>query len=344
MVEERPDVIDVLLLRDDQHPLLALAEHDLVGRHAGFPARDVVQVEDRPGPALGAAFHDRAGKPRGTEVLQTDDPVAMLRGELVAGLHQQLLHERVAHLDSRPHLLEACLRVRTAGEPAGPVDPVTAGVRPGKEQDVAFTLRLRAQQLLRLRHAHAHRVDERVAVVGLGEDDFAANRGDAEAVAIAADAPDDAIEQVLVLRVVRRAEAEGIEDGDRVGAHREDVADDAADTGRGALVRLDSRRVVVRFDLHHDAEAVADVDGARVFRAHLGEDVVAAGWEQLQERFAVLVAAVLAPERAEHPELDFVGLASELLDQEVVFSAGKRDGIEGGLVYWHAGYGSGREG
>ena len=49
----------------------------------------------------------------------------------------------------------------------------------------------------------------------------------------------------------------------------------------------------------------------------------------------VLVAAVLAPERAEHAEFDLVGLAAEAFDEEVVLGAGERDLVEGGLVYGH---------
>ena len=60
----------------------------------------------------------------------------------------------------------------------------------------------------------------------------------------------------------RVAEAQRVEDRDRAGAHREDVAQDAADAGRGALVRLHGRRVVVALDLERDREPVADRDHA----------------------------------------------------------------------------------
>ena len=88
-------------------------------------------------------------------------------------------------------------------------------------------------------------------------------------------------------------------------------------------------------DLHDDAHAVADVDGAGVLGAAAGEDVGALGGEQAEERLRVLVAAVLAPERAEHAELDFVRLAAEAFDDEVVFVAAEGDGVEDCLVYGH---------
>ena len=61
-----------------------------------------------------------------------------------------------------------------------------------------------------------------------------------------------------------RAEPQRVEERDGPGAHREDVADDAADARRGALVGLDERRMVVRLDLEDRGEAVADIHGARI--------------------------------------------------------------------------------
>ena len=47
-------------------------------------------------------------------------------------------------------------------------------------------------------------------------------------------------------------------------AHREDVAQNSADAGRRALVRLDIRRMVVALDFEHREPSVTDVDGAGV--------------------------------------------------------------------------------
>ena len=62
--------------------------------------------------------------------------------------------------------------------------------------------------------------------------------------------------------VVERAEPERVHERDGPGPHREDVADDPADAGGRALVRLDRGRVVVALDAQRDGEAVADVDDA----------------------------------------------------------------------------------
>ena len=66
---------------------------------------------------------------------------------------------------------------------------------------------------------------------------LAADVRDADAVAVVADAGDRALEVP-----VGRAEAQAVEERDRPGAHRDDVAEDPADAGRGALERLDGRR------------------------------------------------------------------------------------------------------
>ena len=64
--------------------------------------------------------------------------------------------------------------------------------------------------------------------------------------------------------VVNGAEPQGVHDGNRARAHGHDVPDDAADAGRGALVGLDIRRVVVALDLEGHCPAIADVDDTGV--------------------------------------------------------------------------------
>ena len=142
------------------------------------------------------------------------------------------------------------------------------------------------------------------------EDELAADRRDPDAVAVAADPADDAVDEVPRPRVGRVAEPERVEDGDRPGAHREDVAEDAADAGRGALVRLDRARMVVRLDLERDRQAVADRDDPGVL-ARPGDDAGARGRQRPEERLRALVRAVLAPHHAEHRQLELVRVAAE---------------------------------
>ena len=147
--------------------------------------------------------------------------------------------------------------------------------------------------------------------------------------------------------MVQVAEAERVHDGDRAGTHRHDVADDAADAGRGALVGLDVGRVVVRLDLEGHRPAVADVDDAGVLTdadeellAHLVGGVLA---PQLEVDLARLVGAVLAPHDGVHRELGdgraapddladvgvLVGLEAELGPR--LLDVGRRRGVLDGV-------------
>ena len=92
------------------------------------------------------------------------------------------------------------------------------------------------------------------------------------------------------------AEAEPVEERNRPGTHRDDVAQDPADAGRGALERLDRRRVVVRFGLERDRDALAEVDHPGVLSRPL-QHALAGRRQPLQEQRRMLVAAVLRPEQ-----------------------------------------------
>ena len=101
---------------------------------------------------------------------------------------------------------------------------------------------------------------------------------------------------------VERAEQQRVEQRDRARAHRDDVAHDAADAGRRALVGLDRARVRVRLDLEHGGDAVADVDGAGVLPG-ADEHGRALGRQRAQVDLRGLVRAVLRPHRRVHREL-----------------------------------------
>ena len=168
-------------------------------------------------------------------------------------------------------------------------------------------------------------------LVGLLEVDLAADRRHPDRVAVVADPAHGAVEQVARADRVELAEAEAVEDRDRAGADREDVAEDAADPGRRPLERFDRARVVVRLDLEGDRVAVADVDGAGVLaRPH--HHPLALGRQPPQQFARVLVGAVLGPEQAEHRQLDVVRLAAELLDDQPVLVVGQAELAVFGLL------------
>ena len=180
------------------HPLLALRDHDLERLHVRLAPRDRVEVDEdaRPGPVGG--LRRRAGDAAGAEVLEALDEPAL--DELEARLDEQLLGERVADLDGRP-LGRVVVGERRAGEDGRPADPVAPGRRAEQDDQVAGPGRGGERQQPLLEQADGHDVDERVARVGRVEDELAADRRHADAVAVAADAADDAVDEVPRPRV-----------------------------------------------------------------------------------------------------------------------------------------------
>src|SRR5262249_25617441 len=139
-------------------------------------------------------------------------------------------------------------------------DPVAAGRRAVEDDDVAGALRPRGLQPGRVEYADAHRVDEAVAGIGLVEDRRSADVRDADRVAVAPDTGDRALKLVI-----RGAEPQAVEESDRPRAHRDDVAENPADSCRGSLEGLDRGRVIVRLDLERHGDAFAEVEDAGVF-------------------------------------------------------------------------------
>ena len=164
----------------------------------------------------------------------------------------------------------------------------------------------------------AHRVDEAVLLVGVLEVDLAPHGGDADRVAVVADPGDRLLEQVARARgALDLAEAQRVEDRDRPRADREDVAQDPADAGGGALERLDRARVVVRLDLERARQPAAERHRAGVL-ARAEQQLPALDRQRAQQPLGVLVGAVLRPHQREDRELHLVGLALHVLDDELV--------------------------
>ena len=194
-------------------------------------------------------------------------------------------------------------------------DAVAARARTEQDHLVARARGVGQVDVLVPQDAEAQRVDQRVALVGGVEHQLAADVGQAEGVAVAADAGHDAVHHARGVGVVDGAEPQLVHDRDRARAHRDDVAHDAADARGRALVRLDVGRVVVRLDLERHRPAVADVHDARVL-ADADEQVLLHGVgglvaELAQVVLARLVRAVLRPHDRVHGELGGRGAAAE---------------------------------
>src|SRR5205823_1329005 len=122
---------------------------------------------------------------------------------------------------------------------------------------------------------------------GLVEDGLASDGRHADAVAVVADAGDGSTEVVIGLR-----ESQAVQDRDRPRTHRDDVAEDSPNPGRGTLEGLDGRRVIVGLDLEGHGLPVPEIDHARVLTGTL-EDTFSLRGKSLQQEGRMLVPAVL---------------------------------------------------
>ena len=302
IAEER---VDVGGLDHRHHPLLGLAHQDLLGRQRGVAQRHPVELDVHAAVAGTRELAGGTGEAGATEVLDAGHET--LGEELEGALDEQLLLERVTHLDARALRRPGRRLKGLGGEDADAADAVAAGLRAVEDHLVAHPAGLGEVQVLVPEHADAERVDERVAGVRRVEDGLATDVGQPEAVAVATHARDDPGQHPVGVRGVQRTEAERVHHRHRPGAHREDVADDAADPGRRTLVGLDVRRVVVALDLERDRVALADVDDAGVLadaRQHLARARHLGDLGELLEvHLARLVGAVLAPHHRVHRQL-----------------------------------------
>ena len=279
-----------------------------------FAARHLVEIERDAEIALGAHFHRRAGEPRRAHVLDGDD--AALVHDLEAGLEQQLFRERIADLHGRAFGFRVLAEFRRGHR--GAVDAVAAGLRAEIDDRHADAGGGRVENLVLLRDAHRHGVDEVVAVVARMEAHRAAHGRHAKRIAVAADAGDHAGHQMPRLGMLGIAEGERIEAGDRPRAHGEHVAQDAADAGGGALIGLDVARVVVALHLEHASQAVADVDDAGILARPL-DHMRALGRQRAQMDLGGFVRAVLVPHRRKDAELGQARLAADQVEHALVF-------------------------
>ena len=144
-----------------------------------------------------------------------------------------------------------------------------------------------------------------------------------------------------VIRVIGGAETQRIKQRHRAGAHRQNIAHNAADAGSRPLKRLHRRRVVMRLHLEHHRQPVAKIHRAGVFRPgrrqHRADAGRLAGMpEHPQQRPRMLIAAMLAPQSPEHPQLHPVRLAAEALHNQIILGAGKGDFIQNFLADGHS--------
>ena len=194
------------------------------------------------------------------------------------GFEQKFFHERIAHLHRRPvglrFLGEFPARKRRARE------AILAGGAADVNDRIADAFSFAAFNLVVTNNAEAKRVDERIAIVRIIKINFAADGRNADAISVMRDAGHDAGKEPAIRYRLRRvtfdwSEPERVEPENRPRTHRENIANDAAHTGRRALKRLDRARMVVRLDLERNRPAVADIHDAGVFLTGFDENEIA---------------------------------------------------------------------
>ena len=189
LVADAHEPVEVLGCDDRHHPLLRLAHEDLLGGEARIAQRHDVEGDVHAAVAGGGQFGCGARQAGGAEVLQGVDHPRLEQFE--RALDEQLLHERVAHLDARP--LARLGGVEALGcEDRRTADAVTSGGRAVHDDEVAHAVGGGVLEVVVPQHPDAQRVDQRVARVTVIEDHLAADVGQPETVAVPADAGDDA--------------------------------------------------------------------------------------------------------------------------------------------------------
>ena len=142
---------------------------------------------------------------------------------------------------------------------------------------------------------------------------FAAHGGNADAIAIAANARNDALHQMLHLGMVWPPETQRIHVRNRPGAHGEHIAQDPANTRGRALVGFDIRWVVVRFHFEDRRQfgavwSLANVNDTGIL-ARPANDPGGFSRQFLQMDTRRFVGAMLRPHHRKYAKLNHIGLA-----------------------------------
>ena len=290
----------------EQHAFLGFREQKLVGRHALLAGRHPIEIQLDPDTPLGGHLRTTAGEASGAHVLGGDH-IASLEG-LQTSLDQALLQKRVPHLHGGA-IVEGSRTEFGTGK-AGAPHAITAGGTAHVHHWIANAGGTRTHDALGFHQAQGHGVDEGIAGIAGVETNLAAHGGHANTIAVMGDARHHPLQQAAIAGIFEGPKAQGIEQGDRSGAHREDVAQDAADSGGSPLERLDGRGMVMTLNLESQALTFAEIHHAGVF-AGPHQDAGTAGGELGQQGSGVAIAAVLRPHDAEHAQLGPVGGAAQ---------------------------------
>src|ERR1700722_18601989 len=109
------------------------------------------------------------------------------------------------------------------------MNPIPAGPCSDRDDRVSDAFGTRPNHLVLTQYPHAHRIDERVAGIGIVEHDLAGHRWNPDAIPVVPNPADDPREEVAHPRAVERSKTERVQQRDRPRSHGEDVAENPAD-------------------------------------------------------------------------------------------------------------------
>ncbi len=288
-------------LDHEQHPLLRFRQQELVRRHAALPGRHAIKVQFHTKTTLGSHFGATAGEAGRSHVLSSHHITA---GEgLQTGLDQTFLQERIPHLHRRTVVQGIRTEFRT-GE-AGPPHAITTGGAADVDDGVPDAGRTGLHDLTGLHQTERHRIDQGIAGIGGIKGNLAADGGNADTIAVMSDPGDDALHQADIGGILQRSEPQRIEQGNGSGSHRENVPQDAADTGSRPLEGFDGRGMVVTFDLEGKAMPVAEIHHTSVL-PWPDENARSIGGKPAEQGSGIAIATVLRPHHAEHSQFGSV--------------------------------------
>ena len=171
-----------------EHALLAFRQHHLIGAHALFAHRHLVEIQLDAEIAAGAHFDGRTGEAGGAHVLDRDDGTGL--HQFQAGFQQAFFGERITDLNRGALFFDRVVEFRRGHGRAA--DAVAAGLGAEIDDGKADAFGLGQEDRVGFGKAGGEGIDQAVAVVAGMELDFAADGRNAEGVAVAADAGDDA--------------------------------------------------------------------------------------------------------------------------------------------------------
>ena len=182
----RRTVVELVRLDDQQHALLRLAGQHLVRLHRRLAQRHQVEVDRpcrcRPAALVSVRAQVRPAPPRSWT------PTMSCRSYSSRQLSMSSFSMNGSPTCTTGRRWSALVVEGGAGQHGDAADAVAAGLRPEQHDRRCRGRGLLALQPVDRQDANAQRVDQRVALVGRVEDDLAADVGQAEAVAVAADA------------------------------------------------------------------------------------------------------------------------------------------------------------